>query len=508
MKRVITVIIISLFLFCNISYSQLGWFIQNSGTTTQFSSIKFFDGNTAWAVGWNPNIYKTTNGGTNWIAYNSGNNVSYQSVHFANSNTGWVVGGDGAIIKTTNGGLNWFNQYSGTGNLLMYVNFVGNQTGWAAGYGGVLLKTTNGGTNWVRKNTNVTYNILCVYFVNSTLGFFDGDNGTIKRSTNAGETWDSVSTPINYNLDKFFFINNNTGWVTGINGTVLKTTNTGLTWLYTYTGVSSWITAVHFFDINTGYACGGEYGNPTGGIILKSINGGISWTPTTHPVVPWMSFLNFVTPDTGWAVGQNGLIMKTVDGGYPPPATPVQISPLNNAVLNSITPFLYWSQPAYATSYSYLVLSGSSVVDSGTICADYYIVPTGELQYNSLYHWRVKANNSAGSSFWSPDWYFNTGVNGINVVSSGIPDSYNLYQNYPNPFNPSTTIKFDVPKSSNVKMTVYDINGRVVENLFNGNIQPGKFEFKWNAAKYSSGFYFVKMESKDFSGIKKMMLIK
>ena len=508
MKKFIYSIIVFLFLFINVSYSQLGWVIQNSGTTSQFCTIKFFNGNTAWAAGWNSNIFKTTNGGTNWLPYFSGNNTSYQSLHFANSNTGWVVGNDGRIIKTTNGGVNWFNQTSGTSSKLMYVNFFGDQTGWVCGYGGTLLKTTNGGTNWVTISTYVSYNLLCVYFINSSLGFFDGDNGTIKRSTDGGLTWSGVSTPINYNLDKFFFINNNTGWVTGINGTVLKTTNAGLNWLYTYTEVTSWITAVHFFDVYTGYACGGDYGNPTGGIILKSINGGISWTPTTHPSVPWMAFINFVTPDTGWVVGQNGLIMKTVDGGYPPPATPALISPLNNAVLNSVTPTLVWSSSANATNYSYMVLSGSTPVDSGTITSTSHNVPAGKLLYNSLYHWRVKASNSAGSSFWTADWYFNTGANGVNVVSTTIPDKFNLFQNYPNPFNPTTKIKFDVPKSSSVKLVVYDINGRVIENLFSGNLSAGTFEYQWNASRFSSGLYFVKMESKDFSGIKKMTLVK
>ncbi|MFA5404895.1 MAG: T9SS type A sorting domain-containing protein, partial [Ignavibacteria bacterium] len=251
-----------------------------------------------------------------------------------------------------------------------------------------------------------------------------------------------------------------------------------------------------------------DYGNPTGGIILKSINGGISWTPTTHPSVPWMEFINFVTPDTGWVVGQNGLIMKTVDGGFPPPATPALISPVNNAVLNSVTPTLVWSSSANATNYSYMVLSGSTPVDSGTITSTSHIVPAGKLLYNSLYHWRVKASNSAGSSFWTADWYFNTGADGVNVVSKTIPDKYNLFQNYPNPFNPTTNIKFTIPSDGFVTLKVYDILGSEVSTLCNCELKAGAYNAGFDGSDLSSGVYFYKLISGDKIDVKKMMLAK
>jgi len=509
MKKMLTFFIfITLFLYSN-AFPQLGWYFQNSGTSSQLNSIKFFNSSTAWAVVWNQNIFKTTNGGTNWMQIYSGNYVSYQSVHFVNSNVGYVVGQNGTIIKTTNGGDNWVTQSSGTGNLLMYVNFVNEQTGWVVGYGGVILKTINGGSTWVPKPSGVTTNLLCVYFLNNELGFISGDNGVIKRSVSSGESWTNIPTPLTYNLDKFFFIDIYTGWVSGINGTILKTTNSGLNWLFTYTGVTSWITAVHFFDIYTGYACGGEYGNPNGGIILKSINGGISWTPTTHPSIPWMAFINFVTPDTGWAVGQNGLIMKTVDGGNPPPIAPSLISPIHNSILGgTLTPTLTWGTALGALNYTYEVSRLSVIVDSGTIAGTEHIIPSGRLSYNNTYQWKVKASNVAGSSQWSASWSFTVVVTGLNPISSTIPEKFNLYQNYPNPFNPSTNIKFDVPASSDVRLVVYDLSGKEVEKLYTGKLQAGKFEYKWNASNYSSGIYFAKLEPKDYTGIKRMMLIK
>jgi hypothetical protein len=97
---------------------------------------------------------------------------------------------------------------------------------------------------------------------------------------------------------------------------------------------------------------------------------------------------------------------------------------------------------------------------------------------------------------------------GITKISSEIPGEFSLSQNYPNPFNPSTNIKFSLPKSSLVKLVVYDITGREVETLVNENLNAGTFNAAWNASKYSSGVYFYKLVTGSFIETKKMILIK
>ncbi|MEO8445851.1 MAG: M12 family metallo-peptidase [bacterium] len=97
---------------------------------------------------------------------------------------------------------------------------------------------------------------------------------------------------------------------------------------------------------------------------------------------------------------------------------------------------------------------------------------------------------------------------GINVISSIVPDKFHLENNYPNPFNPSTVIKFDVAKLQNVEITIYDMLGKEIENLVSERMQPGKYSVSFNAANYSSGVYYYKMETQDFIQTKKMLLIK
>ncbi len=96
----------------------------------------------------------------------------------------------------------------------------------------------------------------------------------------------------------------------------------------------------------------------------------------------------------------------------------------------------------------------------------------------------------------------------INNISGNVPDKFNLYQNYPNPFNPSTTVKFDLPKNTLVKLKVYDIIGREIATLVNKSLNAGTYSVDWNASQYSSGVYFYKLETESFTDVKRMMLIK
>ncbi|MFI5144081.1 MAG: T9SS type A sorting domain-containing protein [Ignavibacteria bacterium] len=89
-----------------------------------------------------------------------------------------------------------------------------------------------------------------------------------------------------------------------------------------------------------------------------------------------------------------------------------------------------------------------------------------------------------------------------------MPKSYVLENNYPNPFNPETKIAFGIPHASNTKLIIYDILGREVATLINEKLEAGNYNVEWNAANYSSGIYFYKLESGDFVQTKKMVLIK
>ena len=97
--------------------------------------------------------------------------------------------------------------------------------------------------------------------------------------------------------------------------------------------------------------------------------------------------------------------------------------------------------------------------------------------------------------------------NEIEVEVTG-PKDFALYQNYPNPFNPSTTIKFALPVKTNLSLSVYNTLGEKVAEIFNGELEEGYHEMMFNASGLSSGIYFYKIESENYSATKKLMLLK
>ncbi len=91
---------------------------------------------------------------------------------------------------------------------------------------------------------------------------------------------------------------------------------------------------------------------------------------------------------------------------------------------------------------------------------------------------------------------------------STVPFEYVLENNYPNPFNPSTIIQFDLPKSSQVKLDIYNILGQKVAELVNHKLSAGHYSYKFNAASLASGVYLYRLEAGKFVSAKKMILSK
>jgi hypothetical protein len=96
---------------------------------------------------------------------------------------------------------------------------------------------------------------------------------------------------------------------------------------------------------------------------------------------------------------------------------------------------------------------------------------------------------------------------------SELPNGFELCQNYPNPFNPSTTIRFNLPVSSAVKLTVYDVLGREVRTIADGQYMAGYHEIMWDGldgrgSTVSSGIYFYELKTGEFSSMRKMMFLK
>jgi hypothetical protein len=91
---------------------------------------------------------------------------------------------------------------------------------------------------------------------------------------------------------------------------------------------------------------------------------------------------------------------------------------------------------------------------------------------------------------------------------SEIPDCYSLSTNYPNPFNGMTVMRFSLPEQSNVSIEIYDILGRRIETLVQGERQAGYRQAGWDAKDHPSGIYFYRIQAGDYIETRKMVLLK
>ena len=109
----------------------------------------------------------------------------------------------------------------------------------------------------------------------------------------------------------------------------------------------------------------------------------------------------------------------------------------------------------------------------------------------------------------NPVWRQTTPPNKVINLGSSVPEGYKLMQNYPNPFNPSTQIEFSIPKSnSHVKLIVYDTMGREVTSLIDRNINAGNYKADFSGENLSTGIYFYRLETNEFSETRKMLMLK
>ena len=98
--------------------------------------------------------------------------------------------------------------------------------------------------------------------------------------------------------------------------------------------------------------------------------------------------------------------------------------------------------------------------------------------------------------------------NSVEQNTLSIPNNFSLYPNYPNPFNPATNISFRLLTDANVSLSIYDLNGKIIETIVDGKLNLGDHLFTWNAKNISSGVYFAVLSTKDFSQTQKMILLK
>jgi hypothetical protein len=293
--------------------------------------------------------------------------------------------------------------------------------------------------------------------------------GSMYISQNNGVNFSLLNVTNGEIVQKTRFLNSQTGWVISSYGDdvgrgmrkIFKTTNQGVNWTRQFrdssmnTPLSNANFEFQFINQNTGFGLYSRYPNNTK--FLKSINSGLTWDSTSIPYAK-NNTMYFADANTGWIGGNwytdSVMIIRTTNGG-----TNWHVQKKGDNVINSV----------------------------------FFV--------NNLTGWAVGNNGLILKTITS-------GVTGVQNISSEVPSSYSLGQNYPNPFNPMCNVQFTMCNAGNVKIVVYDIQGREVQTLVNEKLNAGTYEVKFDGSMLTSGVYFYRLTIGDFTETKRMLLIK
>lgn len=192
------------------------------------------------------------------------------------------------------------------------------------------------------------------------------------------------------------------------------------------------------------------------------------------------------------------------------PAAPLLASPLDGSTGVPTNPTLSWNPSSGATSYRLQVSTtpsfSTTVRDTSGITGT--TLALSGFSVNTIYYWRVNASIAGGTSDWSSIWHFTTTTTAVSDRDKGIPTDFSLRQNYPNPFNPSTTIRYALPKTVYVKLTVFNPLGKEIETLVSKTQIAGEYEIQWNPNDLASGVYWYRIQAGRFVETKKMILMR
>ncbi len=379
-------------------------------------------------------------------------------------------------VQVANGILNYelINCFTKNGNYLF--------SGTAPG----VYVSTNNGLNWTA-TTLFNGTILAITSSNNYI-YATGSSGFVNISSNNGASWTNYGPSLRIPLS--IAVSGNT-LITGTHTFgVYISTNNGINWTQTSLNNKT-VYSVAIIGNNLFAGLDSYEG------VYKSTNYGATWFQTALNNRTVLTLA--VKSDTIYA-GSDALLYSTNLG--------------NN-----------WIQTTFSNNGIYSIIFSGDNIFVGAGFGFYLSTNNGVswLQRNEGF-----GNNNAISSLITLNNYIFAGkpgesiwrrpiseVVGINSICTEVPDNYSLHQNYPNPFNPATKIRFDIPNSGNVNISVFDVLGRKVAVIVDQQLTPGTYETDFDAGNLSSGIYYYriavhpdKITSEYYTETSKMVLVR
>jgi photosystem II stability/assembly factor-like uncharacterized protein len=468
----------------------LNWIICNDSNFVYSVYALFSNGNYVLAGSNGYGVSKSTNNGVNWTRINNG--LENKEVYaFTSSPTNLFCGTLGGIFCSTNYGSNWSAVNNGLNNLQINALCKSGNNIFSCAWRNFIFMSSNNGDSWLSKRGEIISEI--VYSICSSGNYiFAGTAQGVHRSTNNGNNW-TLATINGSGIGIALCMDSLTVLV-GTQYGIYASTNNGINWISKNNGLSSNFINYLYKAGPTLFACGSSY-------FYLSTDHGNNWYIAYYGIqnslpVTGMCYINgryfaatanggvFISTNNGtnWTLANNGignnivLCMVLVDSNI--------IVGTRNGIFLTKNYGINWIQ------------KNQGLIDMNI----------QSLIYSNNYIYA----GTYTQSIWKRSY---SDIVGIEKISNIVPSEYILYQNYPNPFNPNTNIKYQIKaesssQKSEVRMIVYDVLGKEIATLVNEKQSPGTYEVSFDGSNFSSGIYFYKLETNDFSDTKRMILLK
>jgi hypothetical protein len=362
-----------------------------------------------------------------------------------------------------------------------------------------LWRTTTGGVTWdstglflPQVGTEAGWN-NALYVDGSTI-YFGTNNSKVYYSNNNGTSWTAQTMPLT-NSFGVWFNSPSVGLVSGSTQGIVVTTNGGTSWsTVTIPSGSGTIYSVTGFGDQWYYMRGTN-------IVGSTNNGGVWTTAYTATAGTYLCMVKARSGDVSWACRNNGGITKGTNVGLPVELVSF-LAIVSNGNVN-----LNWSTATELNNQGFEIerrLSEGQFITIGHVNGNGTTTERKEYSFTDAavqsgsYSYRLKQIDFNGAYEYSNEIF-------VNVTA---PLEFTLDQNYPNPFNPATTINFSLAEPSFVKLAIFNLLGEEVEVLKNEYMNAGSFNVSFNASSLPSGMYLYKIETAQYSSVRKMLLMK
>lgn len=449
-------------------------------------------GSTIYAVG-TSKVYYSTDFGISWVQL-APFPISCQPVSIEIAGSNLLVGTkEYSVFLSSNNGSNWSNKLFG----YLGVNGVTVSSGnlYAATEGNGVYKSTTQGSEWVPTSLLRT-SILAIYAFHSKI--FAGGYGYQYVSSNGGNNWFSYGTP---------------GTVKGYYGVypniILAATSVNIQRAIDSGVVLDWRTVSNKSSYCFTALNGVLYAGTSDGVYF-STNQGVNWSQRALVGVEVVA-LN-VSGSTLYAG-----VERTSAG------QPCLYSSANNGLTWTEIPL---PNPQAVTAVKKIVFNGSYmfIIATYSNIDKIYMTPDGGANWYAKNQGFPSQPTSYGiSDLLVSGTYFYASVSNvgggvwkrlisetINIkqLAESVPTNYFLQQNFPNPFNNLTQIKFGVPQTSKVQLSIYDLTGKKVATVIDQKLSEGVYSLNVDAMNLSSGVYFYELRAGNIMRVKKMVVLK